>query len=102
MKEFISMREFLLLEKTRGEGKFFTQSSWESHGDEGPPPGSRVVSLVSGYGGGPGVGLAVIKLVDDTENYAEEYVDKYLLLARSDGSECLLEREYWWRDVRPA
>lgn len=106
MKEFPSLREFLLLRDpfdTNNTAHRFTdidpakfvayydtcKTSWEKYGDEGPPVGSLVRALVSGCGGGDGV-LRIF-----TGVWASGH--RWFELTRKDGSRpSLVTREHWW------
>ena len=59
---------------------------YEKYGDS-PPIGSKVITLVSGHGGGPGC----IRTLSLDEKYKDYYV-----LTRDDGVS-LVNKNYWYR-----
>lgn len=129
MKEFISLREFLLLTEPRD--KFhrpihrnelladssntlsnsqdlvrrydIAKASWEKYGDEGPSFGSKVETLYAGHGGGPGV-LAVLTGIysHDEHDFLLTRQERYhdgRSWVEKEGTS-LVERSYWWAMIR--
>lgn len=69
------------------------KSSWETHGDEGPMPGSKVQTLYAGHGGSAGLikTLAGVYLPDQ----------RFFLLRFSEKDNgSLVNRGYWWNLIR--
>lgn len=118
MKEFLSLREFCLLkdpfDPTRPAHDNcplsqqilssaedivirydIAKKSWERWGDDGPPIGSKVLTLVPGHGGGP---FCTRKLSGIFERD-----DKFFIITQKTGSnkfsESLVNRSYWWLEI---
>lgn len=67
------------------------KASFETYGDAGPPIGSVVESLVSGYGGREGRRLRF----DGVDTYDPEH-----FLLSAGGYEFLCDRSTWWREIK--
>ncbi len=112
MKEFYSLREFLLLKdplyKSEDRSIFnesaspeywvkrydLAKSSYEEYGQEGPPINSQVITLVSGHGGCAGVQRKFIGIYKDDE--------RFFAIEREDINHwktSLVLRDYWWASI---
>lgn len=112
MTEFISLDEFLNLPELsykpdrsyycnrtgRDWSIWYKQAkqSYDKYGDEGPPIGALVRTLVAGHGGGAGVvrKFGGIYEADPRFFYIIEQKEKDVNFQKS-----LLERAYWWRSI---
>lgn len=126
MKEFMDLREFILLkdpfdkdyprsvhrnevlDHRKGLSSAedvllrydIAKASWEKYGDDGPPFGSLVQTLHSGHGGGPGVIATLTGLF--------ERDPRCFLLTRKEWGErnkereghSLVERTQWWVHIK--
>lgn len=103
MKEFLSLREFMLLPNDhricRLEAPHWlwfydrAKASWEQFGDDGPPLGSIVTTLFAGHGGGPGC----VRRFDG----CCQRDDRYFALSREGDGTSLVERPTWWHEIVP-
>lgn len=130
MKEFISLREFLLLESKTYKRSVHHQNcmlaiykrrnfndkyiwaecfaqdfvnrydiakeSWEKYGEAGPPIGSIVETLVSGYGGYSGQ-IRIFEGINKED-------DRLFVISRPEGNGYdkeiyLVERKTWWTEI---
>jgi hypothetical protein len=101
MNKFISLEEFLDFKDETGRPDYkllpgygwiiwynLSKESYEKYGDEGPPLGSKVITLVSGFGGGPGV-IRVLDIYDDNRYVA--------LKAGLNERLSIAYAKHWWR-----
>lgn len=127
MKEFISLREFLLLKDPfykdnsrsvhRGDYLDYrkgwsmaeeavmrydiAKASWEMYGDEGPPFGSIVRTLQSGHGGGPGVEATLTGLFErDPRCFLLTRKEKDSFYKTEHEEHSLVERTQWWVHIK--
>lgn len=99
MKPFMTLEEFLAMPTgfvilhapaAHWLSLFRTaKESYEKYGDDGPPPGSIVRSLASGYGGGAGVRL--------TYYGTDPARPTDMLLTGRDG-DYVCDKATWWRE----
>lgn len=102
MKEFMTLEEFLLPFDDRR--KHHTSMSWvylyrlakasfEQFGENGPPVGSKVITLVNGHGGNGA----------DHRVFAGDYNEVFFKLTRvtldGDEQESLVTKATWWREI---
>jgi len=66
--------------------------SWETYGDKGPPIGSRIITLRSGFGGSAGVVLTL----------SSYYDGDHFVAVDGSGRKFLVRRNMWWIDIRLA
>lgn len=128
MKQFMDLREFMMLkdplykkksdERSVHRNEVFdwrkglsnaedvlmrydiAKASWEKYGDEGPPFGSKVQTLHSGHGGGPGV-IATLAGIFDRDK-------RFFLLTRKERDsfhkeregQSIVERTQWWVHIK--
>lgn len=117
MKEFMGLREFLLLKYTidtypprpvyNGEllpskdwrdfgGDLvrrydYAKASWEKYGEEGPPIGSKVMTLQGGHGGGVWV-QRIFEGIYDRDS-------RFFSISRIENGQkqiSIVERDVWW------
>jgi len=107
-KEFISLREFLLL-KDPYKNEYYTQAhrahewvalyeiaklSFDEYGENGPPVGTKVSTLRAGFGCyGPGV----VRIV--SENTVEK--DGFIKITDKKGEHTYIVHSPWWLDIVP-
>jgi len=98
---FISLEEFLSLKDETGQPNYkslmsfawlewynISKESYELYGDDGPPLGSLVVTLRSGFGGCAGV-YRTLDVYPDNKNY---------FLLHGNHSNGLSYKKTWWKD----
>lgn len=121
MKNFPDLREFLLLRESddvykrsphrsdpildrEGFSKAqelvyrydIAKASWEKYGDEGPPIGSKVVTLFAGHGGGPG---CIRIFLGDVEGKGTHF---YLSRTeKKDDQRSVVTKDIWWMVIQP-
>lgn len=106
MNKFISLEEFLCFKDETGyeDRRFLTGKSWlewyllskeayDTHGDDGPPVDSKVITLRNGFGG---LGGNILTLKVDNNKHYEQY---FILTSNAKDSRVSLSyKKTWWRD----
>lgn len=115
MTEFISLEEFLCLPDSSFEPeRIFYKSAYGIHwvdwynlaresflkyGSEGPPIGSKVEALVNGHRGSGRDWER--KFPGETREFGGVYEpDPRFFFLKYDKHQSLVDRKYWWREIR--
>jgi len=104
MTEFFSLEQFLLMEEDHHSIYYKSSEVWvywyrlakasfEQFGENGPPIGSRVITLVNGHGGN---GF-------DFRTFAGDFDEKFFQIERDNGAVgsgvSLVDKCKWWKQI---
>jgi len=118
MYEFMSFREFCLLQEPRRAKRFARSSfyemenpshyvewydkskaAWEKYGDDGPPIGSTVRVLRSGFGTlGPGRILRLVEEVIRPNKFVDFVLCPFQKSSNTNPERYISYKERWWFD----